>query len=99
VLPGRHGYWLVGSDGEIFAFGDARYVESLASLGVSGANIVGRCPPVPYAVADSTVRRRTTDPGRVTISPKLAKTPVDVHQLPCLVSVTSLNVPNVEQQH
>jgi hypothetical protein len=34
------GYWLIGSDGEVFAFGDARFYGSLRGIGVHGANIV-----------------------------------------------------------
>jgi hypothetical protein len=34
------GYWLVGSDGGVFAFGDARFYGSLPGNGVRVANIV-----------------------------------------------------------
>ncbi len=36
-----HGYWMVGSDGGVFAFGDASFVGSLPGLGVHVNNIVG----------------------------------------------------------
>jgi len=35
------GYWMVGSDGGVFGFGDAGYVGSLPALGVKVADIVG----------------------------------------------------------
>jgi hypothetical protein len=34
------GYWLVGNDGRVFAFGDARFYGSLPDIGVHVANIV-----------------------------------------------------------
>jgi len=34
------GYWLVSSDGDVFAFGDARFYGSLPGLGVHVAHIV-----------------------------------------------------------
>ena len=39
--PYGGGYWLVGSDGGVFAFGDATSQGSLPGLGVSVNNIVG----------------------------------------------------------
>ena len=36
-----HGYWIVGSDGGVFAFGDASFVGSLPGLGVHVSNVVG----------------------------------------------------------
>jgi hypothetical protein len=41
------GYWLIGSDGGIFAFGDAPFVGSLPGLGVSVTDIVGAVPTHP----------------------------------------------------
>ena len=38
------GYWLVGSDGGVFAFGNAPFVGSLPGLGVRVNNIVGMAP-------------------------------------------------------
>jgi hypothetical protein len=38
------GYWLVGSDGGIFAFGDAPFVGSLPGLGIQVTNVVGAVP-------------------------------------------------------
>jgi len=38
------GYWLIGSDGGIFAFGDAPFVGSLPGLGVSVTDVVGAVP-------------------------------------------------------
>ncbi len=38
------GYWLIGADGGIFAYGDAGFVGSLPGLGVSVRNIVGAVP-------------------------------------------------------
>jgi len=35
------GYWMVGSDGGVFAFGDAGFVGSLPGLGVHVNNVVG----------------------------------------------------------
>jgi len=35
------GYWLVGSDGGIFAFGTAQYAGSLPADGVSVSDVVG----------------------------------------------------------
>ena len=34
------GYWMVGSDGGVFGFGDAGYVGSLPGIGVRVSNIV-----------------------------------------------------------
>ncbi len=42
--PSGHGYWMVGSDGGVFAFGDAGFVGSLPGLGVHVSNIVGIVP-------------------------------------------------------
>ena len=38
------GYWMVGSDGGVFAFGDAGFVGSLPGLGVQAHDIVGAVP-------------------------------------------------------
>ena len=38
------GYWLIGSDGGIFAFGDAPFVGSLPGLGIHVKDIVGAVP-------------------------------------------------------
>jgi len=38
------GYWLVGSDGSVFSFGDARYFGSLPGLGVQTSDVVGLIP-------------------------------------------------------
>jgi len=35
------GYWMIGSDGGVFAFGDAGFVGSLPGLGLHVTNIVG----------------------------------------------------------
>src|SRR5579875_2155656 len=35
------GYWLVGSDGGVFSFGDARYFGSVPGLGVHVSDVVG----------------------------------------------------------
>ncbi len=40
-LPGGGGYWLVGSDGGVFAFGGAQFYGSLPQIGVHVHNIVG----------------------------------------------------------
>ena len=37
----KAGYWMVGSDGGVFGFGDAGYVGSLPGVGVKVADIVG----------------------------------------------------------
>ncbi len=34
------GYWMIGSDGGVFAFGDAGFVGSLPGLGVKVSNVV-----------------------------------------------------------
>ena len=39
--PNGQGYWLVGQDGGVFAFGSARFFGSLPSQGISVRNIVG----------------------------------------------------------
>ena len=46
VQPTRDGfgYWLVGSDGSVYSFGDARYVGSLPGLGVAADDIVALIP-------------------------------------------------------
>jgi hypothetical protein len=36
----NQGYWMVGSDGGVFAFGDAGFVGSVPSLGDHVSNIV-----------------------------------------------------------
>jgi len=48
---GRHGptadqlgYWLIGSNGGVFAFGDAPNVGSLPGLGVKVTDVVGAVP-------------------------------------------------------
>jgi len=38
------GYWMVGADGGVFAFGDATFVGSLPQLGVHVDDIVGVVP-------------------------------------------------------
>lgn len=38
------GYWLVGADGGIFAFGGAQFYNSLPNLGIHVSNIVGMAP-------------------------------------------------------
>ena len=38
------GYWLIGSDGGVFAFGDAGFIGSLPGLGVKVSNVVGAVP-------------------------------------------------------
>jgi hypothetical protein len=43
VLPGS-GYWMVGKDGGVFAFGGAPYLGSLPALGVHVENIVAIAP-------------------------------------------------------
>jgi len=43
--PGGDGYWLVGKDGGVFAFGDAPFVGSLPGLGVSVDDITGMVVP------------------------------------------------------
>ncbi|MHB8437684.1 MAG: hypothetical protein ACYDD4_00770, partial [Acidimicrobiales bacterium] len=41
------GYWLVGADGGVFAFGDAVFDGSLPGMGIKpGAPIVGIAPTV-----------------------------------------------------
>ena len=44
VTPDDGGYWEVGSDGGVFAFGDAGFVGSLPGLGVQVNNVVGAVP-------------------------------------------------------
>ena len=39
-----HGYWLIGADGGLFAFGDAAFQGSLPGLGIRVSNIVGAVP-------------------------------------------------------
>jgi hypothetical protein len=41
------GYWLIGGDGGIFAFGDAPFVGSLPGLGIHITDIVGAVPTTP----------------------------------------------------
>ena len=41
---GNQGYWLIGSDGGVFGFGDAYFLGSLPSIGIHVANIVGAVP-------------------------------------------------------
>ena len=38
------GYWLIGSDGGTFSFGDAGFVGSLPGLGADVTDIVGAVP-------------------------------------------------------
>ena len=38
------GYWLVGSDGSVYCFGDAPYLGSLSGLGVHVSDVVGLIP-------------------------------------------------------
>jgi hypothetical protein len=38
------GYWLIGSDGGVFAFGDASFIGSLPGLNVKVSNVVGAVP-------------------------------------------------------
>jgi hypothetical protein len=38
------GYWMVGSDGGVFAFGDAGFVGSLPGIGVHVSDIVAVVP-------------------------------------------------------
>ena len=38
------GYWMVGSDGGVFAFGDAGFVGSLPNLHVQVSDVVGVVP-------------------------------------------------------
>ena len=40
------GYWLIGSDGGVFAFGDATEIGSLPGLTVHVTNVVGAVPTV-----------------------------------------------------
>ena len=42
--PPPQGYWMIGSDGGVFAFGNAGYVGSLPGLGIHVNNIVGVVP-------------------------------------------------------
>jgi len=42
--PDGMGYWLIGSDGGAFAFGDATSQGSLPDPGISINNIVGAVP-------------------------------------------------------
>ena len=46
IRPTRDGfgYWLVGSDGSVYSFGDAGYFGSLPGLGVHMSDIVGLIP-------------------------------------------------------
>jgi hypothetical protein len=39
--PGGGGFWLVGSDGSVFSFGDAGYEGSLPGIGLHVDNVVG----------------------------------------------------------
>jgi hypothetical protein len=39
-----HGYWLIGADGGLFAYGDAPFQGSLPGIGVHVSNIVGAVP-------------------------------------------------------
>ena len=42
--PDGFGYWLVGSDGSVYSFGDAQYFGSLPGLGVHMSDVVGLIP-------------------------------------------------------
>jgi hypothetical protein len=42
--PDGFGYWLVGNDGSVYAFGDARYLGSLPGLGVQASDVVSLIP-------------------------------------------------------
>ena len=42
--PDGFGYWLVGSDGSVFSFGDAQYFGSLPGLGLHTSDVVGLIP-------------------------------------------------------
>ena len=42
--PDGFGYWLVGSDGSVYSFGDAQYLGSLPGLGVHMSDVVGLIP-------------------------------------------------------
>ena len=42
--PSGQGYWVVGRDGGVFAFGDAQFKGSLPGVGVNVSNIVGIAP-------------------------------------------------------
>ena len=46
IVPTADGqeYWVIGSDGGIFAFGDAPFVGSLLGLDIHVADIVGAAP-------------------------------------------------------
>jgi hypothetical protein len=46
VVPTKDsgGYWMVGSDGGAFAFGDAGFVGSLPGLGVKVSDVVAVVP-------------------------------------------------------
>jgi hypothetical protein len=46
---GSAGYWMVGSDGGVFAFGDARYAGSLAGQDLR-APVVGIGSVLPYLI-------------------------------------------------
>ena len=47
--PDGKGYWLIGSDGGVFAFGDATSQGSLPGLGVGVSDIVGGAHGVAHA--------------------------------------------------
>lgn len=42
--PDGYGYWLVGSDGSVYAFGDAKLFGSLPALGQHVSDVVGLVP-------------------------------------------------------
>ena len=42
--PDGGGYWLIGADGGVFAFGDATSQGSLPGVGVHVTNVVGAVP-------------------------------------------------------
>ena len=43
-VPGGAGYWLIGSDGGLFAFPNAPFENSLPGLGIHVNNIIGAAP-------------------------------------------------------
>jgi hypothetical protein len=44
IPPPPQGYWMIGSDGGVFAFGNAGFLGSLPGLGIRVNNIVGVVP-------------------------------------------------------
>jgi hypothetical protein len=69
------GYWLVGSDGGIFTYGDATFYGSPGSLALNKP-IVGMAAPSASAAAASTTTTMTTPPtATTTTSPSAASGP------------------------